>query len=136
MPAFGKGQRYVIFTDPGRTVYNPITGNEHGVFLVEVGNTGVYSHEGIGISAVERGLLIFNGPVLKRRPEDGRAEVDPLGVARSKQGPAVNGGFDEWKRENGKTPYYFRLKDDSPFAFAGLWSAGRRATSPSSRARS
>ena len=25
------------------------------------------------------------------------------------------------KRENGKTPYYFQLKDSSPFAFAGLW---------------
>jgi putative SOS response-associated peptidase YedK len=33
----------------------------------------------------------------------------------------VADGFYEWKRENGKTPYYFRLKDDSPFAFAGLW---------------
>ena len=33
-------------------------------------------------------------------------------------------------RADGKTPYYFRLKDSSPFAFAGLWERwgqGRRA---------
>jgi putative SOS response-associated peptidase YedK len=33
-------------------------------------------------------------------------------------------GFYEWSKSNsgkGKTPYYFTLKDQSPFAFAGLW---------------
>jgi putative SOS response-associated peptidase YedK len=31
-------------------------------------------------------------------------------------------GFYEWqKRNNGKQPYYVRMKDGSPFAFAGLW---------------
>lgn len=33
-------------------------------------------------------------------------------------------GFYEWKKNTsggGKTPYYFTLKDHSPFAFAGLW---------------
>jgi putative SOS response-associated peptidase YedK len=31
-------------------------------------------------------------------------------------------GFYEWKRENGqKQPFYFRLSDGQPFAFAGLW---------------
>lgn len=31
-------------------------------------------------------------------------------------------GFYEWKRENGKKqPFYFRLSDSQPFAFAGLW---------------
>ena len=39
-------------------------------------------------------------------------------------------GFYEWKRENGKTPYYFRLKDESPFAFAGLWERWEKGEEP------
>ena len=31
-------------------------------------------------------------------------------------------GYYEWKREGtGKQPYYIRLKNERPFAFAGLW---------------
>jgi len=31
-------------------------------------------------------------------------------------------GFYEWQKTgNGKQPYYIRMEDDSPFAFAGLW---------------
>ena len=34
----------------------------------------------------------------------------------------VADGFYEWqKSDNGKQPYYIRMQDDSPFAFAGLW---------------
>jgi putative SOS response-associated peptidase YedK len=31
-------------------------------------------------------------------------------------------GFYEWqKTDNGKQPFYIKMEDDSPFAFAGLW---------------
>jgi putative SOS response-associated peptidase YedK len=34
----------------------------------------------------------------------------------------VTDGFFEWqKRDGAKQPYYIRLKDGRPFAFAGLW---------------
>jgi len=30
-------------------------------------------------------------------------------------------GFYEWRKDNGKTPYYIHLESRQPFAFAGLW---------------
>ncbi len=34
----------------------------------------------------------------------------------------VADGFYEWqKTDNGKRPYHVKMRDDSPFAFAGLW---------------
>ena len=37
----------------------------------------------------------------------------------------VADGFYEWQKaaDGGKQPYHFRMKDSSPFAFAGLWEA-------------
>jgi putative SOS response-associated peptidase YedK len=38
----------------------------------------------------------------------------------------VADGFYEWqKTDNGKQPFYIRMEDESPFAFAGLWESWR-----------
>jgi putative SOS response-associated peptidase YedK len=43
----------------------------------------------------------------------------------------VADGFYEWqKHEGGKQPFYIRLKNDSPFAFAGLWDRCERLAAP------
>jgi putative SOS response-associated peptidase YedK len=39
-------------------------------------------------------------------------------------------GFYEWKKTNGKTPFYFQLKDQGPFAFAGLWERWEKSEEP------
>jgi putative SOS response-associated peptidase YedK len=40
-------------------------------------------------------------------------------------------GFYEWqKRDGGKQPYYLRLKDELPFAFAGLWDRADKLATP------
>jgi putative SOS response-associated peptidase YedK len=40
-------------------------------------------------------------------------------------------GFHQWKKLNGrKQPYYIRLQDGQPFAFAGLWERWNRGDSP------
>lgn len=43
---------------------------------------------------------------------------------RRKRCLILSDGFFEWKKPSGggrKTPYYIRMKDQRPFAFAGLW---------------
>src|SRR3954470_2782799 len=39
-------------------------------------------------------------------------------------------GFYEWKQEYGKTPYYFRLGAEGPFALAGLWERWEKGEEP------
>jgi putative SOS response-associated peptidase YedK len=40
-------------------------------------------------------------------------------------------GFFEWAKADGaKRPYYFRLEDGDPFAFAGLWERWTKGEEP------
>jgi hypothetical protein len=87
MPEFVQGQRYVVFTDLKRTVYNPITGNQNGVFRVTDG--AVYTYDGRGLLGVDNaGLLQVSDVVLLKEPSD-----TPERTAASRAGdPTVSGG--------------------------------------------
>jgi hypothetical protein len=65
-PEFVEGRTYVIFTDPARTTYNPITGDEHGVFLVV--NSDVYTYAGRAVTGVQNGRIRLGSAVLERHP--------------------------------------------------------------------
>jgi putative SOS response-associated peptidase YedK len=44
-------------------------------------------------------------------------------------------GFYEWRSEGkAKQPFYIRMKDEKPFAFAGIWTPGTAATARRSKA--
>jgi putative SOS response-associated peptidase YedK len=64
---------------------------------------------------------VWRGPFKRRRclvPADGFYEWKRVGE-KSEAGAAKNSG------EKTKQPYAFHLKDEAPFAFAGLWDAWR-----------
>jgi putative SOS response-associated peptidase YedK len=43
-------------------------------------------------------------------------------------------GFYEWRRTNGaKQPYYIRMREERPFAFAGLWESWKDGSGPEIR---
>jgi putative SOS response-associated peptidase YedK len=54
-----------------------------------------------------------------------------LGIARCNL-PVGHGNvhITPWRKVNGKTPYYFQLKDQSPVAFAGLWERWDKGEEP------
>ena len=50
---------------------------------------------------------------------------------RSRRCLVVSDGFFEWRREGGrKQPYFIRMKDERPFAFAGLWERWEKLGEP------
>ena len=77
MPEFRANQTYVVFTDLKRTVYNPITGNRNGVFLVN--DDSVYTYEGQALVSVKDGLLRVSDVTLQRLgKERNREEAAPV----------------------------------------------------------
>jgi hypothetical protein len=73
MPEFMANQTYVVFTDLKRTVYNPITGNRYGVFLVH--NDAIYTYDGRALVDIKDGLiqtsdLVIESPVQGKNREE------------------------------------------------------------------
>lgn len=85
-PEFVKGQTYVIFTDLARTTYNPITGDERGVFLVV--NSEIFTYDGRAITGIEDGKFRFSSMMLDKYPGAPSREPEP---ARATD-PTVGGG--------------------------------------------
>ena len=86
LPVFELGQQYIVFTDPDRTTYDPVTGNTHGVFLVEPDQSQVYTYEGIAVAGVADGMLQL-GP---RTLADEYAQ-DPQGIGTQTESPVFQG---------------------------------------------
>jgi hypothetical protein len=88
-PEFVQGQTYVIFTDLARTTYNPITGDERGVFLVI--NSEVYTLAGRAIVGIQDGKFRFGSTILEKYP--GGPSHEPGLVGPTNVGdPTVGGG--------------------------------------------
>jgi hypothetical protein len=83
MPEFSRDTTYLIFTDLTRTVYNPITGNEGGVFIVA--DSGVFSYDGLAIAGIENGLIQLDETSARR--------TDPQRAAALATDPKVDGAI-------------------------------------------
>jgi len=88
MPQFSRDTTYLIFTDLARTVYNPITGNENGVFVIADG--GVYSFSGITIAGIVDGVIQFDEASTRR--------TDPQRMAATADDPKVTGSITSVQR--------------------------------------
>lgn len=90
-PEFVDGQTYVIFTDLARTTYNPITGDDHGVFRVV--SSQIYTYEGQAVAGVQDGRIRLSSVML-----DGNSGASPRHLASEIGNPTVGGSVTSVKR--------------------------------------
>jgi hypothetical protein len=79
MPEFVINQTYVVFTDLKRTVYNPITGNHYGVFVVH--DDAIYTYDGRGLVDIKDGLvqtsnMVLESPIQRKNHEEAALVVN------------------------------------------------------------
>jgi hypothetical protein len=78
MPEFELFGRYLIFTDPTRTTYDPVTGNEKGVFVISDDNE-MFTIDGIGVTGVNDGIVQTSDLTLVDDPDaPERLSVKPV----------------------------------------------------------
>jgi putative SOS response-associated peptidase YedK len=90
------------------------------------------------LDALRWGLVPFwaDDPGIGNRMINARADTVATKPAfrhafKSKRCLIVADGFYEWqKRDGGKQPYFIHMRDDCPFAFAGLWDLWTKGDEP------
>jgi hypothetical protein len=103
MPQFEENHVYVIFTDLARTVYNPITGDQDGVFRVV--DSLIYRYDGQGVIGVEDGTMQVGGKVL---PETYSLELKAFALTDN---PTVSGSIVSVERAAPESGAVIRLDD-------------------------
>lgn len=92
MPEFSVDRRYIVFTDPRRTTYDPVTGDRLGVFVV-VGD-GVYTYDGRALLDVENGVLRTGRSAVSDANAPGTRERE----AAQAENPRTSGGIVSMQR--------------------------------------
>lgn len=88
MPEFERGARYFIFTDLDRTVYNPVTGNDAGVYRIDA--AGVFTYGGQAVAGVDHGTI--------RMGEETRQHPDAETFVTTMADPSVSGAVTSVQR--------------------------------------
>lgn len=86
-PRFVPGPTYIVFADPTRTTYTPVTGDELGVFIVDAGQNRVLTGNSRIVLGVEGGGLRI-GAFVPPTDADPRATAGGL-----EQAPQVSGAI-------------------------------------------
>jgi putative SOS response-associated peptidase YedK len=69
--------------------------------------------------------------MINARSEEIAAKPAFRGAIKSRRCLIPADGFFEWRKEGSrKQPYYIRLRDERPFAFAGLWERWNKSDGP------
>jgi hypothetical protein len=85
-PRFRPGPTYIVFADPTRTTYTPVTGDEHGVFIVDPAAGRV-------LTARSRVVLSVEGGELRLGPFLPSAGAEPRTSGGAEQAPQVYGSI-------------------------------------------
>jgi len=91
----------------------------------------IVQHKGLrNLEMYQWGLIPFwakePNPMINARAETAPEKPSFRQSFRKKRCLIPTSGFYEWGKEDGlKQPYFIRLKDESPMAFAGLWDEWR-----------